>query len=469
MEKEIAESGINPFEVCKLMYGGHQPLENSVEMKEWSSQEAPKIDVQFRKTLKMSELKSLFEDPVIQNPYHRTELDRNEAFKASFRKLNRLIYLSRDKKVPPINYLSYTLYTYPMGGLISTSVGHGMFETLIRYLGTDEQIKTYVQDLLDYKIMGCYSQTEIGHGSDVRSLQTTATYDSSEDWFIVNTPTLKDAKFWPGELGKVATHAVFQAKTILNGEDKGIQSFVCQIRHLDDHRPLKGLEIGDIGPKYGYASKDNGYLMFNNFKIPRSAMLSRYTEVTKEGVLISKGDPRIAYAAMMLIRIQLINSTPAYFIKALILSFRYLLERVTTDSSNFYSKFDNDGSLKNLSNVELLDPIPRPIREYRVIDYQATKNILIPACAFAWVSRFTSYKCFEMYDKMNDNIRNGDFNMMKDLHSLACAIKAYYMDEIINQLKTVREWMGGHGYLSSASLPELIEMASPNSTLEGNL
>ena len=276
MEKEIAESGINPLEVCKLMYGGHQALENSIEIKACGSQQPQKIDVQFRKTLKMSELKNLYEDPVIQNPYHRTELDRNEAFKASFRKLNRLIYLSREKKVPPINYLSYTLYTYPMGGLISTSVSHGMFETLIRYLGTDQQIKTYVQDLLDYKIIGCYSQTEIGHGSDVRSLQTTATYDPSEDCFIVNTPTLKDAKFWPGELGKVATHAVFQAKAILKGENKGIHSFVCQIRNFDDHSPLKGLEIGDIGPKYGYAAKDNGYLIFKNFKIPRTAMLSRY-------------------------------------------------------------------------------------------------------------------------------------------------------------------------------------------------
>ena len=171
---------------------------------------------------------------------------------------------------------------------------------------------------------------------------------------------------------------------------------------------------------------------------------------------------------MMLIRIQLINSAPAYFIKSLILSLRYVLERKTTDSSNFYSKFNSDGSLASLSSVALHDSIPRPVREYHVIDYQATKQILIPAWAFAWVSRFTSYKCFEMYDQMNENIKNGDFSLMKDLHSLACAIKAYYMDEIINQLKWVRECMGGHGYLSASAVTELIEMASPNSTLEGN-
>jgi len=66
----------------------------------------------------------------------------------------------------------------------------------------------------------------MGHGSDVRSLQTTATFSSSEDCFIINTPTLKDAKFWPGELGKSATHALFQANTTSNGKNQGIQSFV---------------------------------------------------------------------------------------------------------------------------------------------------------------------------------------------------------------------------------------------------
>ena len=110
------------------------------------------------------------------------------------------------------------------------------------------------------KVLGCYAQTEIGHGSDVRGLQTTATFDPSQDCLIINTPTIKDAKCWPGELGKLATHAVFQARTILKGQDIGVQSFVCQIRNLDDHRPLEGLEIGDIGPKFAYASKDNGYM-----------------------------------------------------------------------------------------------------------------------------------------------------------------------------------------------------------------
>ena len=36
---------------------------------------------------------------------------------------------------------------------------------------------------------------------------------------------------------------------------------------------MPGVEAGDIGPKLGYASKDNGYLIFTNVRIPRRNMV----------------------------------------------------------------------------------------------------------------------------------------------------------------------------------------------------
>lgn len=44
---------------------------------------------------------------------------------------------------------------------------------------------------LQCKIIGSYAQTELGHGSNVRGLQTTATYDKETQEFILNTPTLR--------------------------------------------------------------------------------------------------------------------------------------------------------------------------------------------------------------------------------------------------------------------------------------
>jgi hypothetical protein len=37
-----------------------------------------------------------------------------------------------------------------------------------------------------------------GHGTFVRGLETTATYDKTTQEFIINTPTLTAIKFWPG-------------------------------------------------------------------------------------------------------------------------------------------------------------------------------------------------------------------------------------------------------------------------------
>lgn len=43
-------------------------------------------------------------------------------------------------------------------------------------------------------MIGCYAQTEVGHGSNIRALQTTATYLPDTDEFELHTPTLESFK-----------------------------------------------------------------------------------------------------------------------------------------------------------------------------------------------------------------------------------------------------------------------------------
>jgi acyl-CoA oxidase len=47
--------------------------------------------------------------------------------------------------------------------------------------------------------------------------------------------------------------------------------------------PMPGVEVGDIGPKIGFHSKDNGYLILKNVVIPRKNMLRRFVSVSKAG------------------------------------------------------------------------------------------------------------------------------------------------------------------------------------------
>lgn len=67
------------------------------------------------------------------------------------------------------------------------------------------------------RIIGNYSQTELGHGSNVRGLETEAIFDKEKDQFIIHTPKDSAAKFWPGDLGLIGTHSVVYAQLIVDG------------------------------------------------------------------------------------------------------------------------------------------------------------------------------------------------------------------------------------------------------------
>ena len=81
----------------------------------------------------------------------------------------------------------------------------------------------------------CYLQTELGHGTNVGSLETTATYIPQTQEFEIHSPTLTSTKWWVGALAKSSTHGVVQAKLILpSGEDVGPHLFFIQLRSLGE-------------------------------------------------------------------------------------------------------------------------------------------------------------------------------------------------------------------------------------------
>lgn len=78
---------------------------------------------------------------------------------------------------------------------------------------------------------------------------------------------------------------------------------MVQIRDIETHRPIPGVEVGDIGPKYGFNGKDNGYCIFNQVRIPRTNMLMKYVNVDKDGALSLQGNPKVLYSVMMFTRL----------------------------------------------------------------------------------------------------------------------------------------------------------------------
>lgn len=213
----------------------------------------------------------------------------------------------------------------------STNIGPLMnslsfFTTTIMNQGSDEQIAQWIPAASRLQVIGCYAQTELGHGSNVRGLRTTATYDKNTQEFILNTPTLRSIKWWPGALGLVATHAVLYAQLIIDGKEHGLHVFIVQIRD-ENHKVLPGIEVGDVGPKMGDHTTDTGYMIMDNVRIPREYMLCRYQQVTSDGAYVKseklQENSKLIYATMMFTRGRLIAQSGAELGKAVTIATRY--------------------------------------------------------------------------------------------------------------------------------------------------
>ena len=81
-----------------------------------------------------------------------------------------------------------------------------------------------------------------------------------KDEFVIHTPSITATKWWPGEMGRFATHALVMAKLVIEDNDYGVAPFLVQIRDIKSHKHMPGIKSGDMGPKLGYWSKDNGWL-----------------------------------------------------------------------------------------------------------------------------------------------------------------------------------------------------------------
>ena len=149
---------------------------------------------------------------------------------------------------------------------------------------------------------GCYAQTELGHGSNVQGLETTATYDASTQSFTLQSPGLSSAKWWIGGLGRSADHAVVMAQLYTpdgkNGKliNRGPHAFFVPIRDVKTREPLPGRTIMDIGPssslclsqlrskltslaEAGYPMTDNGTMLLDQVEIPHVNFLARYAKI----------------------------------------------------------------------------------------------------------------------------------------------------------------------------------------------
>ena len=124
-----------------------------------------------------------------------------------------------------------------------------IFLPSIKYFASEEQAAYWLPLAQRCEILGTYVQTEIGHGTFVNGVETTATYERESQEFIFHSPTAASTKCWPGSLAFSVTHGVTMARLIIDNKDHGPHHFMVQYRSLVDFKPLPGIELGDIGTK----------------------------------------------------------------------------------------------------------------------------------------------------------------------------------------------------------------------------
>ncbi|KAF5729829.1 putative acyl-CoA oxidase [Tripterygium wilfordii] len=328
-----------------------------------------------------------------------------------------------------------------------TDLHWGMFVPAIKGQGTEEQQQKWLPLANTMQIIGCYAQTELGHGSNVQGLETTATFDPQTDEFIIHSPTLTSSKWWPGGLGKVSTHAIVYARLITDGQEHGVHGFIVQLRSLDDHLPLPGITIGDIGMKFGngaYNTMDNGVLRFDHVRIPRDQMMMRVMQVTREGKCVRSSVPRqLIYGTMVFVRQTIVSGASSALSRAVCIATRYSAVRRQFGPQN--------GGV-----------------ETQVIDYKTQQNRLFPLLAAAYAFRFVGEWLKWLYTDVNQRLQANDFSTLPEAHACTAGLKSLTTSFTADAIEECRKLCGGHGYLCSSGLPELFAVYVPTCTYEGD-
>ena len=123
--------------------------------------------------------------------------------------------------------------------------------------------------------------TETGHGSNVKNLETTATYDHATKEIIVNSPNFKSGKEYIGNALHSHMAAVF-AQLIVDGVSHGVHAVLVPIRDKDMNL-FPNIKVEDCGHKMGLNGVDNGRLWFDNVRVPVDNLLDKYGSVTEDG------------------------------------------------------------------------------------------------------------------------------------------------------------------------------------------
>ena len=338
---------------------------------------------------------------------------------------------------------------------VKSGVQWGLFGGAIQALGNEEQHARFLPGVMDLSLPGCFAMTETGHGSDVQSVHTTATYDPDTGEFVVDTPTESARKDYIGNAardGRMA--AVFvQLYSGQKGEPPerhGVHAVLVPLRG-DDGEVLPGVEITDDGHKEGLNGVDNGRLAFHGVRVPRENLLDRYGSVAEDGTYSSSIESEnrrffTMLGALVRGRVSVSGSAVGAASLAQTIAVRYGEAR-----RQFAAPGGED--------------------EIVVLDYLAHQRKLLPGLARTYALRFAQNELVEMLHDIQTTREAGgeiDEKRQRELESRAAGTKALTTWHATATIQACREACGGQGYLSENRLGQLRADTDVFTTFEGD-
>lgn len=329
---------------------------------------------------------------------------------------------------------------------IKAGVQFGLFGGAILHLGNPAQHADWLVPAQQGELLGSFAMTEIGHGSDVAAIGTTATYDAATEEFVIDTPFRAATKEYIGNAARDARAAVVFAQLVTAGVNHGVHAFFVPIRTADG-QPQPGVSIEDDGHKGGLRGVDNGRFAFDAVRIPRTNLLDRYGAVTADGEYSSPIDsPGRRFFTMLgtLVqgRVSLDGSAVVASKLALDIAVRYGLERKQFTTVDDYT-------------------------ETTLLDYQQHQRRLMPGLAAVYASSLAHEKLLTSFEEVFSGVDDSEENRAL-LETRAAAFKADSTWMALDVIQECREACGGAGFMAENRLVGLRADLDVYVTFEGD-
>ncbi len=329
---------------------------------------------------------------------------------------------------------------------IKSGVQWGLFGSAVYQLGTKEHHDKWLPGIMSLEIPGAFAMTETGHGSDVASASTTATYDPETEEFVIHTPFRAAWKEYLGNAAVDGIAATVFAQLITNGVNHGVHCFYVPIRDANGEF-LPGVGGEDDGLKGGLNGIDNGRLHFTHVRIPRTNLLNKYGDVAADGTYsspIKSAGRRFFTMLGTLVQGRVSLDGAAAWTSALGL-------KIAITYGNERRQFNSGPGTE----------------ETVLLDYARHQRRLLPRLATTYASIFAHDEFLVKFDAVFSGKADTDGDR-EDLETLAAALKPLSTWHALDTLQEAREACGGSGFMFENRLVGLRADLDVYATFEGD-